>query len=101
MIRAKKTCPVVPASGMFVIMKKLLNLFLITLAIFACASLAAYDEDDALENWVDSQTCIGRCEKAEDCISRKGDAGPNGRTACSERCIEMCETIGAEKGEFD
>ncbi len=82
--------------------KKSLNLLLsILLALAAAGALSAYDRKDALKDWVDADTCNARCEKAEDCINRKGDAGPEGRTACSEKCIDLCDTIGEEKGEFD
>jgi uncharacterized protein YxeA len=81
-------------------MKKILTL-LLTLAIALSGTLYAYDREDALKDWVDADTCNARCEKAEDCINRKGDDGSNGRTACSEKCIDICDTIGEEKGEFD
>lgn len=81
-------------------MKKLFFVSVCTLALGAIGILHAYDRKDALKNWVDTDTCIGRCEKAEKCIDRKTDSGPNGRTACSDKCAEICEKIGEEKGEF-
>lgn len=81
-------------------MKKFLTLTLLSVAVGMGSILHAYDDTEARKDWVDTDTCNGRCEKAEDCINRKGDAGPEGRTACSEKCIEICETIGEEKGEF-
>ncbi len=82
-------------------MKRLLTTLLIGAIIATGGALSAYDKEDALKNWENTDVCNQRCEKAKDCISRKSDAGPNGRTACSEECFELCEESGFEKGEFD
>lgn len=70
-------------------------------ALIATGGVFAYDKEDALKNWENTDVCVQRCEKAKDCINRKGDGGPNGRTACSDECFEVCEEIGLEKGEFE
>lgn len=79
---------------------KILTSLLLLAAVGLTGMLYAYSEEDARKDWVDTATCQSRCEKVDDCINRKSDSGPNGRTACSENCTEICETIGVEKGEF-
>lgn len=81
-------------------MKKMLTTLLIGALLATGGALSAYDKEDALKNWENTDVCVQRCEKAKDCINRKGDSGPEGRTACSDTCFEVCEEIGAEKGEF-
>ena len=83
-------------------MKKFYKIFIMLTLAFAIGlggALFAYDKKDAKKEWVNVDVCVQKCEKAEDCISRKSDGGPNGRTACSERCFELCEDVAMEKGE--
>lgn len=83
-------------------MKKYLILMTLGLAVAFGGVVAGpkYTKKDALKNWVDTDTCINRCEKKLDCFGRKRDGGKDGRTACSEKCADVCEEIGEEKGEF-
>ncbi len=79
-------------------MKQTLALIGLTLLIAFSGVLFAggekFGREEALENWVDSYTCINQCEEKKACTKLSPQSK---RTACSEDCLDICQTIELEK----